>query len=139
VQYELRLEFEISELSSEKPVLCADDLLLSLQCHWAVSQDWFQTERQRIQLALLLLLIAYTAARPSTILEARHNVPEEHAGPQHDKDFLVSLNDADAVPDSLKYKDIALYKMRDHGDGEELFVMIITLRLMKGLRHKGVP
>jgi hypothetical protein len=62
----------------------------------------------------------------------------EEASLGDDPAFLLSVKDSDALPDSLKYKDIQLYKIRDEcSHGEDILVMIVTLRLMKGIRNRS--
>ena len=46
-----------------------DDVLGVLYHHWAVCRDYYPTERQRLQHALLILLCAGTSARPGTVIE----------------------------------------------------------------------
>jgi hypothetical protein len=86
------------------------------------------------------LLIAYTAARPGSILEASKLKTLEDADIGDDPAFLLSVKDSDALPDCLKYKDVQLFKIGDEsGSGASILVMVITLRLMKGMRNKGAP
>ncbi|KIX08334.1 uncharacterized protein Z518_02990 [Rhinocladiella mackenziei CBS 650.93] len=51
----------------EKPVMDVDDVFLVLH-HWVLDTSVFPVERQRLQLALLLLLSAYTATRPAALV-----------------------------------------------------------------------
>jgi len=41
-----------------------DDVFLVLHHHWALDTSTFPDERQRLQLAFLVLLCAYTGTRP---------------------------------------------------------------------------
>ena len=52
-----------------KPVMSVDDLALVLQHHWILDDSAFDDERQRVQLASLLLVAAYTGQRPCSLLE----------------------------------------------------------------------
>lgn len=45
-----------------------DDIFLILYHHWALDTSVFPDERQRLQLAFLLLLSAYTATRPGALV-----------------------------------------------------------------------
>lgn len=83
-------------------------------------------------------MVVYTTARPAAILEARRDTAKEDACPEEDSDFLKSKFTVDAVPDSLKYKDVNLFKINDaeHPD-EHIFIFVVTLRLMKGFRNNG--
>jgi hypothetical protein len=57
---------------------------------------------------------------------------------EEDSDFLKSKFAVDAIPDSLKYKDVKLFKIDDaeHPD-EHIFIVVVALRLMKGFRNNG--
>ncbi|KAK5110395.1 hypothetical protein LTR85_001273 [Meristemomyces frigidus] len=137
---EISLEFELTQQRSDKRVMNIDDLLVLLHHHWAVCTAWFPTERQRVQLALLLLVIAYTGVRPCGVLEVPRTRTLEEAEDGDDPDFLTSVRDPDARVDSLKYKDINMFKVKDPmSEREHVFLMIITSRLMKNNRHKGLP
>lgn len=43
-----------------------------LHCHWAKDTNTFPNERQRIQLATILLLAAFTGSRPGALLRIRY-------------------------------------------------------------------
>ncbi|KAI9766747.1 MAG: hypothetical protein M1839_004778 [Geoglossum umbratile] len=47
-----------------------DDLLVILHYQWAFDTATFPHERQRAQLSLLLLMIAYTSSRPGALIES---------------------------------------------------------------------
>jgi len=83
-----------------------------------------------------MLLCAYTSARPATIIEA-YRRPIEELGNNADT-FQVSCKEPDARRDSLKYKDVNIFKVRDpDSPSATMLVMIIKLRLHKGSRHAG--
>ncbi|KAF1349750.1 hypothetical protein BDV97DRAFT_295949 [Delphinella strobiligena] len=114
----IRTEFELAEDQKDKPVVNVDDLLCLLHHHWVQCTNVYPTERHRVQQALLMLLCAYTSARPDA--------------------FQVSCTDPDARRDSLKYKDINIFKVRDPSrPAATMLVMIVRLRLHKGTRHAG--
>lgn len=50
--------------------MSVEDLRCVLQHHWAYDQETYATERQRVQMSLLLLLSAFTSSRPGAILES---------------------------------------------------------------------
>lgn len=115
---DLRVEYDLDETSDDKPTMNVDDLFLLLYHHWMLCTDRYAIERERIQHALLILLMVYTTARPSTILPGNKS----------------NSNDC------IKYKDIELFKVRDPEDkSNHILVMKIRLRLMKGRRNKGAP
>ena len=96
-----------------------NDLLGVLHHHWAWCDDYYPVERQRVQHALLILLIAGTSARPGTIIEG---------GGYYDTN------------DALKYKDLKLYLARDpENPSRKSLLLLVTLRLMKGYRNRGNP
>lgn len=110
-------EYKLSETANDKPTMNIDDLILLLYHYWTRYTDHYAVEWERVQHALLILSIAYTSARPSTILQGRGKRDN----------------------DSLKYKDIQLFKVRNPQDrSKHIFIMMIRLRLMKGKRNKGV-
>ena len=45
-----------------------DDVYLVLHHHWVLDTSVFPDERQRLQVALLLLLSGYTATRPAALV-----------------------------------------------------------------------
>ena len=103
----------------EKPVVDVDDLYIILRHHYAISDDYYAHERERIQHSLLILFMTCTTARPATLIEGcgYHNSNE-----------------------CLKYKDIEIFKVRDPTYPEQqVFLMKVTLRLMKGKRNAGLP
>ena len=69
-----------------------DDFLLLLHHHWTLSTDYYTTERERVQLALIILFMACTTARPSTLVEG---------------------GGYRGTNDCLKYKDIEMFKIKD--------------------------
>ena len=44
-----------------------------LQCHWVTDTNKFPCERQRLQLATLLLFAAYTTSRPGALLGIKYS------------------------------------------------------------------
>jgi len=96
-----------------------DDLFVLLHYHWALSTAYYAVERERIQHAFVLIMVFSTTARPATLVEG---------GSYHDTN------------DCLKYKDVELFKIRDPDNhSRQIFLMRITLRLLKGKRNKGHP
>jgi len=96
-----------------------DDFLLLLHHHWALSTDYYTIEWERVQLTLIILFIACTTVRPSTLVEGGG---------------YYGTNDC------LKYKDIEIFKIKDLGNpGCHVFLMRVKFHLMKGKRNKGLP
>ncbi|KAL9583651.1 MAG: hypothetical protein Q9203_004996 [Teloschistes exilis] len=94
-------------------------ILGALCYHWTFDTESFHFERDRVQLALFILLLAYTGQRPGAIVES---------------DSVGNRNSNQA----LKYRDIKLKLVRG-GNGEaSLLVMTVNIRLDKGKRGKGI-
>ena len=63
-----------SDLSTkEKPVMNVDDVFLVLHHHWVMDTATFPNGRQRLQVAFLVLMIAYTASRPGALVYVARN------------------------------------------------------------------
>jgi hypothetical protein len=65
----LRVEYALSETAQVKPTMSVNDLLQLLHHHWPLCTDYYPIEWQRVQHALLILLMAYTSARPGVLVE----------------------------------------------------------------------
>ena len=61
-------EKKLDTLKAPKPILDEEDFKQVLRCHWVTDTNTYPEERQRVQLATLLLLAAYTGSRPSALL-----------------------------------------------------------------------
>jgi len=121
INSELRELFGLDELNGIKSTMNTDDFVGVLHFHWIMCNDWYPTERDRLQHALLDLLCYATSARPGTIIEG---------GGYRDE------NDSD----SLKYKDIRLHLVKDpRNPARRRLLMLIKFRLMKGYRNRGSP
>lgn len=98
--------------------MSVDDLFNLFHHFWVFSASYYYTERDRIQHALVMLLMVYTSARPSTLLET-----DAYKG-------------SDA---SLRYKDISLFVVHDPLDRDKKTILMkIKMRLYKGRRNAGV-
>ena len=64
----LKEEYELDERVSRKALLDEEDFKQVLRCHWVTDTNTYPHERQRVQMATLLLLAAYTGSRPSALL-----------------------------------------------------------------------
>jgi hypothetical protein len=53
-------EYHLDNIETEKPLLEADDFVEVIQYHWVSDINIFPNERQRVQLAAILLLAAFT-------------------------------------------------------------------------------
>ena len=98
-----------------------DDVFAILHHHWTKCNDWYPTERDRLQHELLNLICYGTSARPGTVIEGGGYRQENES-------------------DSLKYKDIRLHIVRDpRYTTKKRLIMLMRLRLMKGYRNRGSP
>src|SRR6266480_5477491 len=50
--------------------MSVEDLRFALRHHWAHDRELYSTERQRVQMSLMLLLYAYTGSRPGAIIDS---------------------------------------------------------------------
>jgi hypothetical protein len=68
------VEYDLDTTTREKPVLSVDDIFLILHHHWKLDVSIFPDERQRLQLAFLVLISSYTGTRPRALVyKAVHN------------------------------------------------------------------
>jgi hypothetical protein len=56
-----------------KPVMNVDDVFLVLHYDWVIDTATFPNGRQRLQVAFLVLIIAYTASRPVALVYVARN------------------------------------------------------------------
>ena len=112
-------EFDLKETSRFRGVMSADDVLAVLHHHWALSDDYYPEERQRLQHAGMIIFCASTTARAGSVVESTG---------------YFGRNEA------MEYGDIQLYAVRDdqHPGGIKLG-MLVQLRLLKGRRNRGNP
>jgi len=130
-----------------------DDVFLVLHHHWALDTSTFPDERQRLQLAFLILLCAYTATRPGAPVYVKRNaeVLPEYSIPADDESD-VKYSDSDAGPDiegnngdamdwnseeiveCLCYKHITLVLLPNKDGDRDILAMEADLQFTKG--HK---
>ena len=73
-------------------VIRIEELFELLRTLWTTDQIHFKNERERVQLALLLQLAAYSGNRPSALLELRYRDIEVALHPnEHDDDSAVVI------------------------------------------------
>ncbi len=68
IEIDLTQEYQLNDLEEVKSTLNAQDFLELLQYYWLSDTNVFAIELQRVQLASILLAIAFTSFRPSTLL-----------------------------------------------------------------------
>jgi hypothetical protein len=147
-----RYNLDIS--TKEKPVMNIDDVFLVLHHHWVLDTSTFPDERQRLQLAFLVLLCAYTGTRPGALVYVKRNakVLTECAIGQ-DKEIGVEDSESDDEPDTqgniqgdvmdldveeiiecLCYKHVTLVLLPNPDGDRDILAMEVDLRFTKG--HK---
>ena len=94
-------------------------LLGMLHYHWNFDTAVFPFERERVQLATVLLFLAYTGARPGAIVESSSG-------------GIRGSNEA------MLYKDLKL-KLLQPPEDAALLVLEVTIRLDKGKRKRPAP
>ena len=94
-------------------------LLGMLHYHWNFDTEVFVFERERIQLATVLLFLAYTGARPGAIVESN-------------TEGIRNSNEA------LLYRDVKL-RLLQPPNHVPLLVLEVTIRLDKGKRKRPAP
>ncbi|KAL6240326.1 hypothetical protein RBB50_012764 [Rhinocladiella similis] len=62
-------EYDLDNSEVEKPLLEAEDFVELVRYHWVSDINVFPNERQRLQLAAILLLLAFTGSRPQALLD----------------------------------------------------------------------
>ncbi|KAF2471333.1 uncharacterized protein BDR25DRAFT_223650 [Lindgomyces ingoldianus] len=136
----LTKKYNLDTTAREKPVMNVDDVYLVLHHHWVLDDSVFPDERQRLQLALLLLLSAYTATRPAALVYAMINKRkrrEHYIGWEEDQsdcgDMDLDLEDIK----TLCYEDVKLLMLPNPEGKRDILVMEVTLRYTKG--HKKRP
>jgi len=103
----------------EKPVIGHTALQGALYYHWVFDTEVYDLERDRIQLAAVLLLLAYTGSRPGAIVESSSQ-------------GIAGTNAA------LCYGDLVL-KLLKPKEGPSLLILKVRIRLDKGKRKQGEP
>jgi hypothetical protein len=117
---------------------------------WKADASIFPDERQRLQLAFLILLCAYTATRPGPLVYVERNVKvlircalgcDEDACDCDEEeedidDQAMELDGEEINYECLRYKDITLV-LHPNLDGErDILAMEVDLRFTKGHKRK---
>ncbi|KAE8547697.1 hypothetical protein EYB25_009490 [Talaromyces marneffei] len=92
----LTKEYDLDNTESEKPLLEAEEFMEVIQYHWAADINIFPNERQRVQVAAILLLAAYTGSRPGALLnityrDLRLNMEKHRKTGKHELKLAVTL------------------------------------------------
>jgi hypothetical protein len=142
-------EYELDRSMKEKPVLNVDDLYIVLYHLWAVCTAYFQNETQRLQLALAILICAYTAARPGCMVYVKKNQEASDKLGWESQDPMGE-DDEDVVPEDLMdvdpaeleelmellcYKHITLVLLATEDD-QSVIAMEVDLQFTKGHKRR---
>jgi hypothetical protein len=140
-----RYKLDIS--TKEKPVANVDDIYLVLHHHWGPDTSKFADERQRLQLAFVIQICAYTAARPGAVVYVERNAKvltecamdpyeeeEEHDDIDQEPHTEVMDLDSEAIIEYLCYKHVELVLLPNPDGERDILAMEIDLRFTKG--HK---
>ncbi|KAI4132430.1 MAG: hypothetical protein LQ347_002588 [Umbilicaria vellea] len=124
IRGELKERYLLVPGNRAKPTIGPAGLNAALCYHWRYDTEVFAHERQRVQLATILLLIAYTTSRPGALVVSGHE---------------GIRTSATAHTQTLTYRNVALYLLRTPVGQADLLVLELTLMWMKGKRHRSEP
>lgn len=120
-----------------------DDVFLILHHHWVRDSSVFPDERQRLQLAFLLLLSAYTATRPGALVYSatdKKKQREHYIGWENDASDGGEEMDCTAEQvNTICYEDVTLLLLPNPGANRDILVMEVTLKYTKGWKKKPNP
>jgi hypothetical protein len=134
-----------------------DDLLMALTHHWSKDISQFPDERQRVQLAVIMLFAAFTASRPGELVDGSRKRGRRKAANQRAKTeggIQLPWNDIDNDdfdeitntepdgyrPKALCYEDVSVVLLPNPKDGtRNVLAMEIRLANHKGSDNKPKP
>ncbi|KIX06044.1 uncharacterized protein Z518_04018 [Rhinocladiella mackenziei CBS 650.93] len=139
----LTVEYNLDTGVREKPVMDIDDVFLVLCHHWVLDTSVFPGGRQRPQLALLLLLSAYTATRLAALVykainrtkQREHYFGWENDAPGNDDEMDLDWRDIK----TLCNEDVTLGMLPNPEGKRDLLAMETTLRYTKGWKKRPNP
>lgn len=123
-----------------------DDIYLVLHHHWVLDTSVFPDERQRLQLALLLLLSAYSATRPAALVYKkvdRQKQKEHYLGWENDDPEELDSSDQMDLDfediQTLCYEDVTLVMLPNPDGKRDILAMELTLKYTKGWKKRPNP
>jgi hypothetical protein len=120
-----------------------DDVYLVLHHLWVLDTSVFPDERQRLQLALLILLSAYTATRPAALVYKvtdQIKQREHYLGWENDEDYDNDKMELDWEDiKTLCYEDVTLLMLPNPEGKRDLLAMEVTLKYTKGWKKRPNP
>ncbi|KAK5562715.1 hypothetical protein LTR43_011671, partial [Exophiala xenobiotica] len=139
----LTIEYNLDTSVREKPVMDVDDVYLVLHHLWVLDASVFPDERQRLQLAFLILLSAYTATRPAALVYKVTDPikqREHYLGWENDEDNDNGKMELDWEDiKTLCYEDVTLLMLPNPEGKRDLLAMEVTLKYTKGWKKKPNP
>jgi hypothetical protein len=138
------VKYKLDTTTGAKPVMNLDDVYLVLHHNWVLDKSVFPHERQRLQLALLILFSAYTATRPGALVYAVRDLMkqrEHYIGWEND----IFGNDGDPTDvlgeevKTLCYEDVTLLLLPNPEGKRDVLVMELTLKYTKGCKKSPKP
>jgi hypothetical protein len=145
--------YNLDVSTAEKPVMNVDDVYLILYHLWAVDTATFRDGRQRLQIALLVLLTAYTATRPGALVYVRRSEKrirgycigeddeeegeiEEKEECEHSGNHGGDSDWDDESDKALSYGDITLLLLPNPDGIRDLLAMEVNVGHIKGHQDK---
>ena len=129
----------------EKLVMNVNDIFFILHHHWVLDTSIFPNEQQQLQLALLLLLSVYTATQLGALMYKMTNrrVQREHyIDWEDDEDSANEENELSLDWEEIKtlcYEDVTLVLLPNSDGKQDVLVMEVALKYMKGWKMKPKP
>lgn len=103
-------KYGLRVLSKKKSIIDLDNLYLLLYTHWVFDDLTFKNERQRVQVAIDLLTVAFFDCRPCSLFDTRVKF-------DNSKDLKTSINEI-AIANSLEA--IGAVSNRDDDTGKAI-------------------
>ena len=122
-----------------------DDIYLVIHHHWIQDTSVFPDERQRLQLALLIHLQAYTASRRAALVYKsidRRKLKEHYIGWEDESGSDADIDEMDLDSEEIKtlcYEDVTLLMLPNPEGERDIIVMEVTLKYTKGAKRKPRP
>lgn len=117
--------------SRQKGVMSHLDFLEILKYHWSEDPGVYADERQRVQFAMLLLVHAFTAARPCSTSDISQPPKGDTKRSKDDKDRHDSV---DTAMRAIRYRDVEVCLVRN-ADPAQAVDRPTSLAIKLTLRH----
>lgn len=135
------MEYDLDTTTRGKPVLNVDDIFLILHHHWTLDDSIFPDERQRLQLAFLVLISSYTGTRPRALVykAVKNEKLKAHYLGCEGSDFDSTMDWDPEDVRTVYYEDVTLILLPDPDGFRDKLAMEITLKYTKGWQKKPKP